>query len=153
MKTLTSSKTSVPPWNGLSHCCSKCLTNSAGREGETTRSWGHDIEQKEPEVKLKMEQLSFNDQGCTAHARRSRDLWQMCLGNLHDLQKREGVSHSGQGERVYEWMFRGGTEKQNSYIFSYFLSSPVFQLIKSACQLQLCDQNKPRTCICLCQQL
>lgn len=37
--------------------------------------------------------MSFNYQGCTAYAWRSRDLCQMCLGNLHGLQKREGVTH------------------------------------------------------------
>lgn len=94
MKTLTSSKTAVQPWNSLSHCCSKCPTSSVTeREGETTKSWVHDTEQKEQEVKPTMKHLSFNYQGYTAHAWRSRGgLWQMCLGNLHGLQKREGVT-------------------------------------------------------------
>lgn len=149
-KTLTSSKTAVQPWNSLSHCRSKCPTNSVTeRERETTRSWVHETEQKEPEVKLKMKQLSFNHQGCTARGWRSREgSWQMCLGKLHVLQKREGVTRE---KWRGTWMNQCSVVVQKSRVAIYFVSSPVLQLIKTARQLQLCEQTKPRTCICLCQ--
>lgn len=94
MKTLTSSKTAVQLWNSLGHCCSKCPKSSVTeREGETMMSWVHDTEQIEQELKPTMKQFSISYWGCTAHAWRSREgLWQMCLGNLHGLQKREGVT-------------------------------------------------------------